>query len=287
MTSFDSWEAIIRPSNDCLMHHGIKGMKHGRRRYQNEDGTWTETGLAERRKREGFGERRKARKEARKAARAERVAKRRANNPKYMSDEELQKRIAHLKLVNEYKDLNRSELAKQGAKLVNDYLEYRKAKEERVSKLNQQKIDLERIRSETVKATERTKQAKSEAKKALEDRKKMQADVRGGLAKERKKDLLGKKIDYKNYTIRGGIARRINMYLTSGKAKQYDTIRKAAAESAANRLKSDSARDLEKHKTKLREKDLKPEKKREEQLRKKRNKERKRYEKELAKIKNM
>ena len=34
---------------DYLMHHGIKGMKWGVRRYQNLDGTWTNEGLKRRR----------------------------------------------------------------------------------------------------------------------------------------------------------------------------------------------------------------------------------------------
>ena len=37
-----------------LYHHGIKGMKWGVRRYQNEDGTWTEEGKTRRRKRSVF-----------------------------------------------------------------------------------------------------------------------------------------------------------------------------------------------------------------------------------------
>ena len=36
----------IKHSDDCLMHHGVKGQKWGVRRYQNEDGTLTAAGKA-------------------------------------------------------------------------------------------------------------------------------------------------------------------------------------------------------------------------------------------------
>lgn len=41
-----------------LQHHGIKGQKHGERRFQNEDGSYTE--LGKERRRVGFSEERKS-----------------------------------------------------------------------------------------------------------------------------------------------------------------------------------------------------------------------------------
>lgn len=242
--SFDAWEAGIRPSSDSLMHWGIPGMKHGRRRYQNEDGTWTRAGLEARRKREGFGERRKERKAARKEARAERLAKKRANNVKYMSDEELRKRIDRLKLEKEYKDMKRSPLIDQGAKLVGKYIDYKNAQAQREVDLNRQKIEMARIKSETAKSKDRIKITANEAKKAKSETAKTKYDVKGGLKIARKKDLKQVKLDYKNSTIRGGIAKRINMALTSGKKQQYEALRKAKAETEVNAMKSDAARNL-------------------------------------------
>lgn len=242
--SFDAWEASIRPSSDSLMHWGIPGMKHGRRRYQNEDGTWTRAGLEARRKREGFGERRKERKAARKAARAERLAKKRANDVRYMSDEELRKRIDRLKLEKEYKDMKRSPLIDQGAKLVGKYIDYKNAQAQREVDLNRQKIEMARIKSETAKSKDRIKITANEAKKAKSETAKTKYDVKGGLKIARKKDLKQVKLDYKNSTIRGGIAKRINMALTSGKKQQYEALRKAKAETEVNAMKSEAARNL-------------------------------------------
>lgn len=316
--SFDAWEASIRPSSDSLMHWGIPGMKHGRRRYQNEDGTWTRAGLEARRKREGFGERRIERKAAkyyesrikkyrakmnnannsdleaeygkklslyvakrnaangliskkeyrdmrkadreydkeekklikqedrenRMAAKAERLAKKRANNVKYMSDEELRKRIDRLKLEKEYKDMKRSPLVDQGAKLVGKYIDYKNAQAQREIDLNKQKIEMARIKSETAKSKDRIKITANEAKKAKSETAKTKYDVKGGLKIARKKDLKQVKLDYKNSTIRGGIAKRINMALTSGKKQQYEALRKAKAETEVNAMKSEAARNL-------------------------------------------
>mgnify|MGYP007133715385 CR=1 FL=1 len=141
--TFDSWQGMLYP-DEYLEHWGIKGMKHGRSRYQNEDGTWTEAGLEARRKREGFGERRAAkkaakaerkaaRKEARSQARAAIAEKRRLRNVKKLTDEELQARINRLKLENEYKSLNKNPLVETGAKLVKAYFE---AKDKKIKQEN-------------------------------------------------------------------------------------------------------------------------------------------------------
>ena len=187
--SFDAWETGIHSNGDYLMHWGIRGMKHGRRRYQNEDGTWTEAGLEARRKREGFGEeraakkvakaeRRQARKAARSEARAAMLEKRRANNPKYMSDEDLQKRIDRLKLETEYRELKRSPLIKQGMNLVNKYLEYKANKDEKAERRYN-------MQTNRINAQANLKRAKAEKQRAIADEKRAIAD-----AKRAKSDII-------------------------------------------------------------------------------------------------
>lgn len=53
-------------SDDFLEHSGIVGMKWGQRRYQNQDGTWTEVGK-QRRRRLTYGQKRKLKKRLKKA----------------------------------------------------------------------------------------------------------------------------------------------------------------------------------------------------------------------------
>lgn len=307
--TFDSWQERLYPE-EYLEHSGIKGMKHGRRRFQNKDGTWTEAGLEARRKREGFGETRKERKAAKRVAKLERkqarkvarneaaaarAERKRRRSMKGLTDDELKARIARLKLENEYKDLKRSPLLETGAKLVGKYLEYKGNKDQREIERNKQKIELERIRTDAAKSRDRIKVSANEAKKAKEEANKTKYDVEGGLKIARKADLKRAKMDYKNTTIRGGISKRINMLLTSGKAKEYEAIRKAKGESRANEIKSDAARDLNnkkwdqqrsdvKRQRSIIEKDLAPERKRERKLQKEREEARKQYEAESERI---
>ena len=202
MTSFDSWEDRIRPPEDYLMHFRTKGSKNGVRRFQNEDGTWTEAGLEARRKREGFGERRKARKEARKAAREERIAKRRANNVKYMSDEEIQKRIARLKLEKEYKDLNKNPAIELGKSLVKAYLESKDRKEKR----EMDKANLIIRDRESIAKVINAKAARINAKNEVLDN-----VTHGKGYMKAKKELIDSKADK---TIGGAIKKAINGIIT-------------------------------------------------------------------------
>lgn len=70
--------------NDELYHWGIKGMKWGVRRYQSQDGTLTSAG------------------------RKRYLTKARSNNPKKMTDEELNQRISRMQKEKQYLELKKS-----------------------------------------------------------------------------------------------------------------------------------------------------------------------------------
>ena len=311
--TFDSWEVLIRPPEDCLEHHGIRGMKHGRRRYQNEDGTWTDEGLAARKKREGWGDKKERklqkkidkaeRHQAKKAAKEERrqaiAEQRRKRKLSGLTDEEMKAKLERAKMEAEYRDLTRRHTAMEtGAKLIGKYLDYRDAKEKNAIEANKQKLEMERLKTQRVQAEktaeqakEKARQAKYESKKAKQDRKAKEADVQGGLKLERKANLKKQKMEYKNYTIRGGIAKRINMFLTSGKAKEYEAVRKARGDVESSRIKSDGARDLKNRRAAQEREDSAPERKRAtkmyNQQRKQQQKNRRQYEKESRRLRKL
>lgn len=88
-----------------LAHWGIKGMKWGVRRYQNEDGTYTAEGK-KRRKNEPYHEDYK-----------------RAHDKKpvsQMSDKELRERNNRLQAEKQYAELTDSSKYKKGKKIVNE-----------------------------------------------------------------------------------------------------------------------------------------------------------------------
>ncbi len=287
MATFDAWEAAVRPPEDYLMHFRTKGSKNGVRRYQREDGTWTELGLEERREREGWGdskaerkaqkrvekaerqlqrsENARAKKEAKAQRKFERAEKKRKKSLSGLTDEEMRAKLERAKMEAEYRDLTKkTSLIETGAKLVTKYLERKDIKEQRQLEANRQKVDMERAKADIVRARQGTLRARQEAKKAKEERKKTEADVSGGLKLERKQKLIDAKREMKNYTIRGGIARRINMSLTSGKAKQYEAVRKAKGDSKANQFKSDASRNLKNRRDEQARADAAVEKKRQE-----------------------
>ena len=205
MTTFDSWEAVIRPPEDYLMHFRTKGSKNGVNRYQTESGKWTPLGLERRREREGFGEGRKARKEERKAekevrkaekqvqkaerdkARAEkkeaqREAKEKAkadylenmrkNSLSGMTDEELQAKINRIEMENKYKEMTKSPLLKMGEKIVANHIKkQQEAIEAEKTKKRQEREDKIREANqkfELAKLEQQTKQKELEANASAE-----------------------------------------------------------------------------------------------------------------------
>lgn len=273
---------------DELAHFGIPGMKHGRRRYQNTDGSWTPLGLKERREREGFGERRAARKEAKaqrravrseaKAAKAQakatakaekkatkaalkeqqktereaRIAamkeERRKKDIRNLTDEEMTALLNRARMEQEYRELNRNPLLKTGESIVNRYLEVKVAKEKTRQEHNRQVTEITKAKEATRQAEQQTKKAENEYKKAKEEAKKanfdmqkMKADVSGGLKLERKKNLIGMKKAYKDTTIRGGIAKRVNALLSAGLKEQLTEERTGLGKARASRLLSKAA----------------------------------------------
>lgn len=118
--------------NDELNHSGVLGMKHGVRRWQYLDGTWTEAGKARRRKREGTGRPKDSKRVVTAKKQSENNIQRDVSSEKKiqdsrksirnMSDDEIREEISRLKLTKELKNL-RSDTESRGKKFVMNVLE--------------------------------------------------------------------------------------------------------------------------------------------------------------------
>lgn len=247
--TFDGWNAQLCAvdlsyGQDSLMHFRTKGSKNGVRRYQETDGTWTPLGLKERRAREGWGERRAARKEARAERRAARAAERSANferarqykqqqaeirrkrNPKNLTDAELKKGIERLKLEQEYRELNRSPLLQTGANLANKYIEYKARKEEAETRKIERQMQLEKMNTDRINAWANLNRAKADRARARADATEV---VLGRKASANKAKLVEAKTKYREGTIWGGIGKFFNKQMSSI-ADSDDSMRKAQAQ---------------------------------------------------------
>ena len=109
--------------NNELMHHGVKGMKWGVRRYQKKDGSLTALGRYKQ-----YKTNKQRKKNLEKAREAKAAKKKAANQPvqkkksvKEMSDAELQAAIRRLEMEQRYNQLSPKKVSK-GKKVVDAIL---------------------------------------------------------------------------------------------------------------------------------------------------------------------
>ena len=100
-----------------LMHHGIKGMHWGVRRYQNEDGTLTNAGKRRERRQQA-----KLDRQARKDAAYER--KRAYRNRSLMSERELDDQIRRYQKEQQFKRMSAQSIAPGRSAVVNNLSKY-------------------------------------------------------------------------------------------------------------------------------------------------------------------
>lgn len=106
-----------------LYHHGIKGMKWGRRRYQNEDGSLTAAGKKRYSEGGGVFSRWKKDREAQAKAKADAEARRpqTKKSVKDMTDEELATAIRRSQMEQQYRQLNPEQVS-AGKAFVNKFV---------------------------------------------------------------------------------------------------------------------------------------------------------------------
>ena len=193
MDAFDAWDTE-------LMHWGIFGMKHGQRRYQNPDGTWTQEGLERRRERE------------RKALEKQARSSRRTKRLKDMTDEELRQGIARANLEKEYREATKNPTWVAISDAIGKYAEYRankynQAKEKRNDDLRELSYITDQIKARYG--------YKSEKERTKQTRNKKTADKAKLIETKAKNTIFG--------AIRAGVAKILSGSL--GKVK-FGTLQK-------------------------------------------------------------
>lgn len=88
---------------DTLMHHGIRGMKWGVRRYQNKDGSLTSAGRRRQRNNPFFIKKSKAKKQKESNnTKKKDIKANKKKNAKDMTNEELREKTNRMRLENDY-----------------------------------------------------------------------------------------------------------------------------------------------------------------------------------------
>ena len=264
--TFDGWDTqyygdCLSYGQDSLMHFRTKGSKNGVRRYQMPDGTWTPLGLKERKAREGWGERRAARKEARaqrheerRAARAavrsanlerarqykaDKAEEKRLRNPKRMTDEELNRGIERLKKEEEFRELNTPAIVRTGRTIVESYFKLQEARQKQQDEALKRKERMSNIQTRQIDAVAKLIEAKAKNKEQINEMISNVPFARGATKRKATAEYYKEKKAYKqftsNNTVRGAIQKTISNILSK---EGNNLVKEMSDESVSKRTKN-------------------------------------------------